>query len=168
MQRYVLDDGVFSCLKDKSMFPIAPIMAVRGDGISCYFALFGQPISGWTWKRENPTQIRFGISQHQQVEKKPKAKAKASVPAKTVVSKPQEVEKPTSSVAKSSELPLTMISGVGPKLEERLKEQGVISLEQIASWSLADIEAIEEKLGNLQNRIRRDDWVGQAKELLKK
>ncbi len=149
------------------MFPIAPIMAVRGDGISCYVALFGQPISGWTWKRENPTQIRFGVALDHRPKKKEKVKAKASLPKEEKASATENEEIPAAPVAASSSLSLTMISGLGPKLEERLKEQGVTSLEQIASWTLVDIEAIEEKMGNLQNRIRRDDWVGQAKDLLK-
>lgn len=58
---------------------------------------------------------------------------------------------------------LTRIKGVGPKLVVVLRENGVTAFDQIANWSDADIDAIDVKLGRFQGRIRRDDWVTQAK-----
>ena len=60
---------------------------------------------------------------------------------------------------------LKRISGVGPKLEQLLNAYGVFRFHQIAEWQDADIEAIAEQLGAFRGRIRRDDWVGQAKDL---
>ena len=58
---------------------------------------------------------------------------------------------------------LTRIKGVGPKLAARLQELGVTSLDQIAAWKDADIDRIDPQLGRFEGRIRRDDWVTQAK-----
>ncbi len=60
---------------------------------------------------------------------------------------------------------LTRIKGVGPKLSVRLKELGVISYQQIAEWTDADIDRIDSQLGRFEGRIRRDSWVEQARML---
>ncbi len=61
---------------------------------------------------------------------------------------------------------LSKISGVGPVLVKKLADAGVTSLEQIAAWSAADVAEFDEKL-NFKGRIERDDWVAQAKALIK-
>lgn len=58
---------------------------------------------------------------------------------------------------------LTRIKGVGPKLVEMLRGQGITSFRQIADWSDADIDRVDAELGRFQGRIRRDDWVEQAR-----
>ena len=58
---------------------------------------------------------------------------------------------------------LTRIKGVGPKLVAVLNGLGVTSFAQIAAWDDAKIDRIDAELGRFQGRIRRDDWVGQAK-----
>ena len=40
---------------------------------------------------------------------------------------------------------------------------GVTGFAQIAAWDDAEIDRIDARLGRFQGRIRRDDWVGQAK-----
>jgi NADH-quinone oxidoreductase subunit E len=62
---------------------------------------------------------------------------------------------------------LKRISGVGPKLEQVLNGRGIKRFADIAGWSDADIERIDTEFG-FDGRIRRDDWVGQAKALLPK
>ena len=61
---------------------------------------------------------------------------------------------------------LKQLSGVGPKLEQKLKAAGVTSFAQIAAWTDADIAAMDEKLA-FKGRIEREGWVDQAKELAK-
>lgn len=63
---------------------------------------------------------------------------------------------------------LKVINGVGPAIEKRLNEAGVFNYQQIANWSDEDIDRIEAAVmsGRFVGRIRRDDWVGQAKSLL--
>lgn len=58
---------------------------------------------------------------------------------------------------------LTRIKGLGPKLATLLAGLGVTRFAQIAAWSDADIDRIDAQLGNFAGRIRRDNWVEQAK-----
>jgi predicted flap endonuclease-1-like 5' DNA nuclease len=61
---------------------------------------------------------------------------------------------------------LKVVRGIGPKFEKALKAEGVTGLRQIAEWSEADIDAVAQKLGIRPERIRKDDWVAQAKRAL--
>ena len=58
---------------------------------------------------------------------------------------------------------LTRIKGLGPKLKATLADLGVTRFDQIASWNEADIDRVDVQLGRFQGRIRRDDWVEQAR-----
>lgn len=58
---------------------------------------------------------------------------------------------------------LTRIKGLGPKLAATLGTLGVTRFDQIAGWSEADIDRIDAQLGRFQGRIRRDEWVEQAR-----
>ncbi len=42
---------------------------------------------------------------------------------------------------------------------------GITSLKQIAEWTADDIVKVDEEL-SFKGRIERDDWIGQAKDLL--
>ncbi len=61
---------------------------------------------------------------------------------------------------------LTQISGVGPVIVKKLHGEGITTFAQIAAWTEADVEAIEEKL-SFKGRVGREDWIAQAKELTK-
>lgn len=61
---------------------------------------------------------------------------------------------------------LKKISGIGPKLEATLNQDGVLSFTQIAAWKAKDIAEIDARL-NLRGRIKRDGWIAQAKALSK-
>ncbi|MXP08666.1 hypothetical protein [Pseudoblastomonas halimionae] len=59
---------------------------------------------------------------------------------------------------------LKTIKGVGPKLRTRLAELGVTSIAQVAAWTEEDVDRIDAQLEpRFQGRIRRDNWVEQAK-----
>jgi predicted flap endonuclease-1-like 5' DNA nuclease len=58
---------------------------------------------------------------------------------------------------------LLLIKGVGPKLAALLRSLGVTRFAQIAGWSEADIDRIDAQLGTFKGRIRRDNWIEQAK-----
>ncbi|MBX7482439.1 hypothetical protein [Qipengyuania qiaonensis] len=58
---------------------------------------------------------------------------------------------------------LTRIKGLGPKLAATLRAMDVTTFAAIAAWNDAEIDRIDATLGRFQGRIRRDDWVGQAK-----
>ncbi|MFB0610837.1 hypothetical protein [Aurantiacibacter poecillastricola] len=77
---------------------------------------------------------------------------------------PHESEGSTpASPASSAGDDLSRIKGVGPKLVTILHEQGVTSFSQIAGWDEADIDRVDAQLGRFQGRIRRDNWVEQAR-----
>jgi len=110
----------------------------------------------------------------------PKAEPAAKPVAKAKVAKAAATKAPAKPVAEATKAPraktgkakasgggdLKQISGIGPKLVEVLNGLGVTSPAQIAAWSEADIARFDAELG-LNGRIARDDWVGQAKALLK-
>jgi len=58
---------------------------------------------------------------------------------------------------------LTRLKGVGPKLAAQLNTLDVTSFAQIANWSEADIDRIDDQLGRFKGRIRRDNWIEQAR-----
>ena len=96
---------------------------------------------------------------------KPKAApaAKASAPAEE-----KPAPKPAAAVKTAPAAPqipddIALLKGVGPKLVALLQSMGVTSLEQIAAWSAADVTEIDSKLGAFAGRIKRDNWVDQAK-----
>ena len=61
---------------------------------------------------------------------------------------------------------LKLISGVGPKLEELLHENGVYHFDQIAAWKKKEIEYMDDQLA-FHGRIEREEWIKQAKDLAK-
>lgn len=60
---------------------------------------------------------------------------------------------------------ISLIDGIGPKISKQLASVGIISLSHIASLSVAELAALDAKLG-LKGRSDREDWIVQAKELL--
>ena len=61
---------------------------------------------------------------------------------------------------------LKLISGVGPFIEQKLNHLGIYSFEQIASLSSTQVDQITEAIEFFPGRIERDDWVGQAQNLM--
>jgi large subunit ribosomal protein L21 len=56
---------------------------------------------------------------------------------------------------------LKKISGVGPKLEGVLHENGVFHFDQIMAWGPAEIAYMDDQL-SFKGRIERDNWIEQA------
>lgn len=71
---------------------------------------------------------------------------------------------PRATEAKTDDL--KKIDGIGPKLEQVLNGRGISSYRDIALWSEADVERLDGEL-NVGGRIVRDNWVEQAKALMK-
>lgn len=59
---------------------------------------------------------------------------------------------------------LKRISGIGPKLEQMLVAHGLSTFAQIAALDSAAAAKLDNEL-NLNGRIQRDDWMGQAAKL---
>lgn len=57
---------------------------------------------------------------------------------------------------------LKRIRGIGVLIEKKLNSMGVTSYEQVANWSVADIERVSHLL-DFKGRIERENWVEQAR-----
>ena len=61
---------------------------------------------------------------------------------------------------------LKQIKGVGPAIEKTLNELGIFRFSQIAEMSEYDIDRVAKRLKGFRSRIYREDWIGQAREIL--
>ncbi len=62
---------------------------------------------------------------------------------------------------------LSKISGIGPKIEKVLNRLGIKSWEQLAALKAADVKKVDEALTDFSGRIQRDEWVKQAKMIMR-
>jgi predicted flap endonuclease-1-like 5' DNA nuclease len=60
---------------------------------------------------------------------------------------------------------LKLISGVGPKLEQKLNSIGIWHYDQVASWTQGEIDWVNAAI-SFRGRIERERWVTQARALL--
>ena len=102
------------------------------------------------------------------VDAAPAKKAKKVKVAKADTPKAEKAEKPAKAkkAAATDGDDLSTISGVGPVIVGKLNAEGITTFAQIAAWTDADVEAIEEKL-SFKGRVGREDWIAQAVELAK-
>jgi large subunit ribosomal protein L21 len=94
--------------------------------------------------------------------KAPVAAETASPAAKAPVAAMAETASPAPTADASN---LSLISGIGPTIEKKLRAAGIQSWNDIAGWSDADLAKWDEEL-SLRGRAKREEWVEQAKELL--
>lgn len=73
---------------------------------------------------------------------------------------PNQVEKPANGGDD-----LTVITGVGPRIAEVLNGLGIWTYEQVANWLPENETWIENHL-SFKGRVSRENWVGQAKDLI--
>ena len=92
---------------------------------------------------------------------KPAPKAK---PAAAPKAAPAEAETPKAAPAGTAD-DLRKLSGVGPKLAEKLNAAGITTFAQIAAWTEEDVARIDEQL-SFKGRIEREGWIEQAKALV--
>jgi len=89
-----------------------------------------------------------------------KAASKPAKPALDDKNRPAGIARPTAVDD------LKLISGVGPKNEKILHDLGIYTFAQVASWKKAERAWVDAYL-NFHGRIEREDWVRQAKALVK-
>jgi large subunit ribosomal protein L21 len=63
---------------------------------------------------------------------------------------------------------LKLINGIGPAYEKRLNEVGIYTYEQISKLKAADRDELSAIEGVTREKIESEEWVKQAKALLKK
>lgn len=121
-------------------------------------------------------------AQAKKVEAAKKAEAEAAKKAKAAKAKVKaEAEATEESLAAAESKPallkkarggkaddLKLLKGIGPKLESELNAAGVFHFDQIAGWTKDEVEWADQHLVSLKGRVSRDNWVGQAKDLIKK
>ncbi|NQY95655.1 MAG: NADH-quinone oxidoreductase subunit NuoE [Henriciella sp.] len=84
---------------------------------------------------------------------------KDSKPAPKAEDKPETVE-----VADGEEDDLKRIKGIGPVNERALNELGIFKFSQIAAWTSANVDWVEDFM-SFPGRIEREDWIAQAAKL---
>ena len=67
-------------------------------------------------------------------------------------------------IAAGEEDDLKRIKGIGPVNEKALNELGIYKFNQIAAWTPANVDWIEDFM-SFPGRIEREDWIAQAKTL---
>ncbi len=97
---------------------------------------------------------------------KPAAKAKSEKPvAKAKTEKPATVATLAATPASAAGDDISLIGGIGPKMEAGMRELGYHTFAAIAAMSADDIEKAETHLKQ-KGRFAREEWIEQAKELL--
>ncbi len=61
---------------------------------------------------------------------------------------------------------LTRIDGIGPFLAKQLNDANIYTYEQISQWNTGDMNAVTEQIRYFPGRIERENWVGQAAQLI--
>jgi len=88
-------------------------------------------------------------------------------PARTVkAAKSDKSDKADKEDFSSDPIPVTDIAGIGPALASRLAAEGITDARHIARLKRDEAAELDEKLG-LSGRIARDEWVKQAKGLVR-
>jgi len=97
---------------------------------------------------------------------KPAAKVEAAKAEKTEAPAAEKKAAPKKAAKKADTVgdKLTEINGIGPVIEQKLKEAGITTFAQIANFTAEQIEDIDGKL-NFKGRIDREEWVAQANKL---
>ncbi len=93
------------------------------------------------------------------------AKAAAAAPKKEAAPKAEKPAKAAEAAPAVDASNLSLISGVGPAIEKKLRAAGITSWNDIAAWDDAAIEKFDTEL-KLSGRATKEEWVDQAKELL--
>ncbi|MDP3739089.1 MAG: hypothetical protein Q8R02_16970 [Hyphomonadaceae bacterium] len=91
----------------------------------------------------------------------PVAGSSAPAPKQPDGEQPELLESPRDGHADD----LKLISGIGPKLEQKLNSIGIWHYAQISSWSQAEVDWVNGAI-SFHGRIERERWVSQATMLL--
>ncbi|MCP4437631.1 MAG: hypothetical protein GY810_01675 [Aureispira sp.] len=116
--------------------------------------------------------IGFFVGRMQRDDWKGQAQALMPKPAPKPKKEPKKAKPAKKAKAKSSEKAggdddLTKIKGIGPATAKKLKGVGITSYKQLANLKAKDAEIIAESINFSVSRIEKDEWIKQAKKLLK-
>ncbi len=154
--------------QDLTMIKITDILASGGDKSGVKAALGAGSVAGFVAVAAAPKKAEKKAPAKKaaaKAEEKP-AKAKKEAPAKVEASESGTRPANLLTEAKGKADDLKKISGVGPKLEGVLHENGVFHFWQISEWGAEEIAYMDDKL-SFKGRIERDNWIEQATEFAK-
>jgi NADH-quinone oxidoreductase subunit E len=131
--------------------------------------VLGMSVGWWLWGRREK-QVMAPLMPQRPPPPPPVAEPVAESVAEPIATRTSEVVEPTTPpvvtpLVDAGPDDLKRIRGVGPSLERTLNDLGVTRFSQIVDWSEADIARVDERL-RFRGRIQRDDWQGQARELM--
>lgn len=86
----------------------------------------------------------------------PKAEAKTEAPKKAA---------PKKAAAKAGNDDLTKLDGLGPAFAKKLNEAGITSFAQVAAWTDADLDSLNETISGLKAKAEANNWIEAAKSL---
>ena len=175
----VVLDQVLMVATEKGLEVGAPL--VEGASVACELVdqIRGKKIVIFKKKRRKHYRRKRGHRQHYTVLKvleiltggaKPSAKPTkkaAATKAEEKVSAAKQAKKEESATSGDSGEgdDLSLLSGVGPVLEKKLREAGITTFRQIAELTPEQAKELDAKL-KLGGRIEREEWIEQAKELM--
>jgi NADH-quinone oxidoreductase subunit E len=162
--------GMAEWMKNMPKVPLHPLMAHPAAAVAAATALgFGlsSHIAGIMFGAMQGAASALHVAKPSTAEAPATAPAAKAPQAPASARKPKAPRKPTESAPKGrGNDDLKRISGIGPKLEQVLNGKGIRRFADIAALSEADVARLDAEFG-LSGRIARDDWVGQAKALVK-
>jgi large subunit ribosomal protein L21 len=98
-----------------------------------------------------------------------KTKLKSTTAAPKTADKAEAAPKakaaPKKAAAKAGNDDLTQLDGVGPAFAKKLNEAGVTSFAQIAAWTEADLDSLNETVSGLKAKAEANNWIEAAKSL---
>lgn len=157
--------------------PVVPVPPVAKAAVPPKLMDDPKPASK-TAKAQVPAPLKAAATKKAPTAKAAAPKVAAPKAAVAKVAPPKAAPKPVATKAKAEAAPkakaakaapkssipdnLELIKGLGPKVNNMLKDLGVTSFAQVASWTAADVAEMDGKLGAFAGRITRDNWVDQA------
>ncbi|GAA3699959.1 hypothetical protein GCM10022268_07570 [Sphingomonas cynarae] len=81
----------------------------------------------------------------------------------TPIEMPARPEPAQAPATDPADTPVTILKGLGPKLEARLAALGITTVGQLASLSPAEAASLDAQLGPFTGRMARDRWLEQAR-----
>jgi predicted flap endonuclease-1-like 5' DNA nuclease len=132
--------------------------------------LFAKIAGFVSYKATNDGQVEVSVGGTAPASK-PKAAAKSAEKPKTASKKKEafttDAPAPAGLLSSAPDKAddLKLVSGVGPVFEKTLNSNGVYLYSQLAAFTDRDVEWLAAQIGSFPDRIARDEWVDQAKDL---
>ncbi len=137
----------------------------RGPKVISFFKRRRQNSKRKKGHRQDLTVVRITdiFTNGEKVDVTARAAAVAAASVVAAAAKPAKAPKAEKGAVDDSNL--SLIAGIGPTIEKKLRAAGVNTWTEISKWAEADVEKWNTEL-KLGGRATREEWVEQAKELL--